>query len=234
MSALDLSHRTPPTSDVPAFDRSSLHLLHLDSSAQRERSLTRRLTEELVRAWTAEHPETGVVYRDLAASPPPFVDERWIEAAFAPQAARGPGRAGALDESDRLVDELLWADVIVIGMPMYNFTVPATVKAYLDQVVRPGRTFEHDGGGRPHGLATGKRVVVETASIGDYGPGSPLAAMNHLDGYLRTILGFMGMTDVSIVNVHGHDLEAAAPSIAAARARFAALVAQEPAGLTVQ
>lgn len=203
-----------------------MRLLHLDSSAQRQCSLTRLLSAELVRAWASALPGMSVVYRDLAAHPPRFVDERWIAAAFAPPGARGAELAGALEESDGLVDELLAAEVVVMGVPMYNFTVPATVKAYLDQVVRPGRTFVNDGG-RPRGLATGKRIVVVTASMGDYGAAGPLGSMNHLDAYLRAVLGFMGMTDVTIVNVHGHDRAAAAPSIAAARARFAELVAQE-------
>lgn len=201
-----------------------MRLLHIDTSAQHQSSITRRLGAEFVRAWLATHPATVVEYRDLDAAPPSMIDERWIAAAFSPPEARTPELEGALTESDALVDQLVAADVIVLDVPMYNFTIPANLKAYIDQVVRPGRTFRYNGA-IPEGLARGKKVIVVTASVGDYGPASPIAYMNFIDPYLRVVLGFMGMTDVTIVNAHGYDDAARAPSLLAMRKRFDEIVA---------
>lgn len=206
-----------------------MRLLHIDSSAQRTTSITRRLTAELVRSWARAHPETTLDYRDLDASPPSQIDERWVAAAFTPPDKQTPELTAALAESDALVDQLVAADVVVFGIPMYNFTVPATVKAYIDQVVRAGRTFRYNGP-VPEGLAGEKQVVVITASSGDYGPDSPIAFMNFLDPYLRTVLGFMGITDVTFVNVHGYDDASRAPSLMDARRTMAEIVAQSVAG----
>lgn len=196
-----------------------MRLLHIDTSAQHENSVTRRLGAEFVRAWLAAHPATIVDYRDLEENPPSYIDERWIAAAFSPPETHTPELTDALHESDALVDELVAADVVVIGVPMYNFTIPANLKSYIDQVVRPGRTFRYNGP-VPEGLAGAKKVVVVTASAGDYGAQSPIAYMNFVDPYLRVVLGFMGMTDVTIVNAHGYDDAARAPSLLAVRRRL--------------
>lgn len=206
-----------------------MRLLHIDSSAQRTRSITRSLTAELVRAWVRAHPETTLDYRDLDAAPPSPIDERWIAAAFTPPSEQTPDLAGALAESDALVDQLVLADVVVLGVPMYNFTIPASLKAYIDQVVRAGRTFRYNGP-VPEGLAGEKHVVVVTASNGDYGADSPIAFMNFLEPYLRAVLGFMGITDVTFVRVHGYDDASRAPSLREARRAIAEIVAQSAAG----
>src|SRR5262249_6401475 len=126
-------------------------LLHIDASARRgcsgrvpHGSHTRRLTARFVATWRAHAPDDRVIYRDLAAQPPAPVTDRWIEAAFTPAAQRTPWMADVLGESDQLIDELIAADVIVAGVPMYNFGPPATFKAYIDNVVRIGRTFGFD------------------------------------------------------------------------------------------
>jgi FMN-dependent NADH-azoreductase len=196
-----------------------MRLLHLDASAQTTRSVTRALSRDLVHQWVAAHPVTDVTYRDLALSPPTPVDERWIAAAFTPPELQTPELASALEESDTLVNELIAADVVVFGMPMYNWTVPATVKAWLDQVIRAGRTFRYNGP-TPEGLVRGKKVIVTAASAGDYSPSSPLAHMNHFDPYLKMVFGFMGITDVEIITVHGYDDHARIPSLAAAQTRI--------------
>lgn len=206
-----------------------MRLLHIDASAQRIGSVTRRLSADFVRSWVRAHPDTRVDRLDLDATPPGPIDERWIAAAFTPPETHSPALAGALDESDRLVDQLVAADVVVLGTPMYNFTMPATLKAYIDQVVRAGRTFRYNGP-VSEGLAGDKRVVVITSSMGDYGPASPIAFMNFLDPYLRAVLGFMGITDVTIVNVHGYDDISRAPSLLQARNALAEIVARSTAG----
>lgn len=214
---------------VLAPTRTFMRLLHIDTSAQRAGSVTRRLSAEFVRSWVRAHPDTRVDRLDLDASPPSQIDERWIAAAFSPPESHGPALAGALRESDALVDQLVPADVVVMGVPMYNFTIPATLKAYIDQVVRAGRTFRYNG---PvvEGLAGDKQVVVITGSMGDYGPESPIAFMNFLDPYLRAVLGFMGITDVTIVNVHGYDDASRAPSMLEARRALAEIVVRSAAG----
>ncbi len=138
------------------------HLLHIDASPRGERSQSRRLTRELVDSWRAGHPGVTVTHRDVGHDPPPHVDEAWIAAAFAPPAERTRAMHAALRTSDELIDELLAADVWVIGVPMYNFGVPSGFKAYIDQIVRVGRTFafEPEDAGEPYKpLVRGKRGV---------------------------------------------------------------------------
>lgn len=202
-----------------------MRLLHIDSSAQTTRSVTRQLSSELVQSWVRAHPTTAISYRDLALQPPSPVDERWIAGAFSPPGTLTPELASALRESDELVDELIAADVVVFGMPIYNWTVPATVKAWLDQVIRTGRTFRYTATG-PEGLVRGKKVIITAASAGDYSESSPLAFMNHFDPYLKMVFGFMGITDVEIITVAGYDEAARAPGLAEARARFARIAAE--------
>lgn len=204
-------------------------LLHIDASPRGGRSHSRALTREFVGAWLPSHPTDTVVYRDVGRYPPPPVDEAWIAAAFTPPEARTPRMRETLKFSDELVDELLAAEVLVIGLPMYNFGVPSSFKAYIDQIVRVGRTFDFDPGDpnrpyRPH--VHGKRVFVMVAT-GDagYEGGGRLAASNHLDPYLRTIFGFMGVTDLTFVHVGNDEFggERLANSLRNARARVAEL-----------
>lgn len=123
-----------------------MKLLHIDSSSRHTRSHTRRLTRLFVERWTHSHPGTTVVYRDLAISPAPNVNEGWIEAAFRSEEQRTPAMHEALGVSNLLLDEVEWADILVWGVPMYNFGPPAAFKAYIDQIVRINRTFTFDPG----------------------------------------------------------------------------------------
>ena len=172
------------------------HVLLLDSSARIPRSLSRRLTTEFFNLWRARRPEDRIVRRDLARDPPPHVTEEWIAAAFAAPEERSPGQRRALEASDRLIDEVLAADVIAIGTPMYNYGMPSTLKAWVDQVVRIGRTFSFDlaRGDEPiEPIQTGKSLVVMTAS-GEGGPSGPNASLNHLDGHLAAALRLIGIS----------------------------------------
>jgi FMN-dependent NADH-azoreductase len=196
----------------------TMNLLHIDASARPGRSdtdlhgsHTRRLSARFVERWRKTRPDDSIDYLDVGQQPPSHVDGRWIHAAFTPPAAREPWMAEALAESDRLVDQLIAADVIVIGLPMYNFSVPAQFKAWIDNIVRVGRTFGFDRsrGAVPYWplLAdAGKRVVLLGAR-GDHGydAGGRIAHLNHTEGSVRSVLGYIGITDVFEVAVESDE-----------------------------
>ncbi len=203
-----------------------LTLLHLDSSPRGERSHSRQLTAEYAGRWRAAHPGGRVVYHDLGRQPVPLVSEAWIAAAYSAPADHTPEQAAAIAVSDALVDELLAADLILVGAPMYNFGIPAALKAWVDQVVRARRTF--DPATYAGLVPAGKRVVVITARGGaGYGPGEAMEKFNHEDPYLRAILGFIGLTDVEFIhaeNTSGADAVRQG-SLERARARIGELAA---------
>lgn len=197
------------------------HLLHIDASP-RLASHTRRLAGEFVTAWRARRPDATVVHRDVGREPIPHVSEAWIAAAFTPAAERSPAMADALAPSDDLVDELLAARRLVIATPMYNFGVPSALKAWIDQVVRVGRTFTFDpNAAAPYtGLLRDVRALVITArGDGGYVDGGRNAGRNFADLHLREVLRFMGITDTRIVAVEQDEFggEALRRSIDAAR-----------------
>lgn len=216
-----------------------LHLLHLDASARPGRagehphgSQTRRLTHRFVTRWRATRPQDTLAYRDIGAAPPQAVSHAWIGAAFAAPGAQEAWTQGALHESDRLVDELLRADLLVIGAPLYNFGMPSALKAWVDNVVRVGRTVDYDASDlddpyRPL-LADRPRTAVVLSSRGGagYGAGEPLAGMNHLEASLRTALNFIGISDIREVAVEYEEYKDARfeASVAAALQRVDALV----------
>ena len=165
-------------------------VLHIDSSAQTSASVTRRLGAELVERLGAEE----VVYRDLTKNKPGFVDEDWVAATFTPPSERSQAMKDRLAESDELVDELMAADIVVIGVPVYNFGVPAVLKAWIDMIGRVGRTFNYTANG-PVGLLEGKHAIVVTAT-----GGTPVSsAIDFSTPYMKHVMGFVGITDVSIV-----------------------------------
>ncbi|MDF0581158.1 FMN-dependent NADH-azoreductase [Bradyrhizobium yuanmingense] len=184
-----------------------MQLLQIDSSARFEPSdanprgsHTRRLTQRFVQRWLQSRPGDRVVSRDLGRFAPGPVTDGWVKAAFAKPDRREPWMSEALAESDALVDELTSADLIVAGVPMYNFGVPAQFKAYIDNVVRVGRTFGFDRS-RPDDpysalLAGMDKRLVLLGSRGDYGydPGGRMAAVNHVEGAVRDVFAFIGIT----------------------------------------
>jgi FMN-dependent NADH-azoreductase len=176
-------------------------ILHINSSVRNHGSLSRQLTGEFLAKWQAANPADMVVERDLAAVPVPHLTEQMMGAFFTPADQRSPEQAQTVQLSDTLVDELLSADVIVIGAPMYNFSVSSTLKAWIDHVARAGRTFQYSAAGVV-GLATGKRVFIVTATGGVYSEG-PSQSFDFLATYLRSVLGFMGMTDVTFIRAEG-------------------------------
>jgi FMN-dependent NADH-azoreductase len=213
-------------------------LLKIDSSPRTARSHTRRLTSAFVNMWREHHPDDTVSNRDVGLQPPPPVDERWIAAAFCSPEARTTQMRSVLELSDELVDELLATDLLVIGVPMYNFGIPAALKAYIDQIVRIGRTFAfepHDAREPYKPLVHGKRAIVVVSS-GDagYAQDGPLAKLNQVEPYLRTVLGYIGIRQVDFVYAGNDEFggELLERSLAAAFARVNALAAVrgEPVG----
>jgi len=170
-------------------------LLALEASPRFEKSTSRKLTAVFVEKWRAANPDGSVIVRDLVKTALPFVDLPWIGGAFTPPEAHSPESAAAIKVSDDLVAELKAADRIVIGTPMYNFAIPAVLKAYIDHIVRVGVTVSADN----KGLLTGKSADIILASGGDFSPGSPVEKYNQASGYLRQVLAWIGITDVNIV-----------------------------------
>lgn len=176
-------------------------LLHLDSSPL-EGSITRELTRELVKTWKAGRGDGTVISRDLAARPSKPLDGGWVGAAYTPEEARTAEQKAVLANSDELIDELLRADEYVIGVAMHNFGIPSVLKLWIDQVARVGKTFSYGADG-PKGLLQRKKATILVASGGVYEPGTPAGAMNFVEPYLRSVLGFLGVTDVTFVTASG-------------------------------
>src|SRR5271170_1683151 len=145
-----------------------MKLLRIDSSARRN-SVSRQLTRSFVESWKKENPAGGVIERDLATTPLPLITDEWTLSLHTDPAKRTPAQQAVLTISDTLVEELLAADTILIGAPMHNFTVSALLKAWIDQIVRVGRTVAWGARG-PEGVLKGKKVVVVTSRGGAYRP----------------------------------------------------------------
>lgn len=177
-----------------------LRLLHVDASPRAERSNSRALAKTFLDAWRREHRDGVVVHRPVGVAPPPHVSEAWIVGAFAPPEYHTPEAKAAIAVSDALIEEFLAADVVLVSTPMHNLSLPSTLKAYIDHVVRIGKTFKIHANGTYEGLATGKKLIVLTTSGAAYGVGTPFASHNFLDPYLRTIFAFIGVRDVTFVN----------------------------------
>lgn len=201
-------------------------LLHLDTSPRgagegstnQSRSISRTLTHDFITAWKAAHPDHTVVYRDLGANPPPPVSETWIAAAFTPTEQHAPEMADAIRLSDQLIDEFVAADCYVIGVPMYNFAIPANFKAYIDQILRVGRTFTVEDGNYK-GLVTGKKMLVIAARGGSYPKDTPFASYDMQEPYIRLAFGFIGITDVTFIYAENLNLGDEARSQAIANAQ---------------
>lgn len=177
------------------------HILHIDSSPRGDRSISRTVSKDFITAWTSSHPDDTVTYRDLGHHPVPHVDEPWIAAAFTPPQQRSPELNEAIKLSDTLVDEFLAADRYVFGVPMYNFSVPSTFKAYIDQIVRVGRTFAVNEQGFEGLVDSSKKMLVITARGGSYQQGTPAATYDLQEPFIRSVFGLIGITDVAFIHV---------------------------------
>ena len=194
-----------------------MNLLHIDSSILGEKSASRALSREIVSRWQSVIPELEVSYLNLAEAPLAHLGTRSADEQDAVSLAREAVR------DTRALEDFLRADVIVIGAPMYNFTVPSHLKAWIDRVVVAGKTFRYTGQG-PIGLAGDKRVIVALSQGGVLHPGD---AGEHVESYLRDVFRFLGITDVAFVRAEGlaispesrqKGLDAALASIPAPRA----------------
>lgn len=196
-------------------------ILVIDSSP-RTASLSRKFTKDIADKLAGQHAGATITHRDLAAKPLPHLTEETINAYYTPADKRSEPLKKAIALSDAAVEELKAADVIVIGAPMWNFNIPSGLKAWIDHVVRAGVTFAYGANG-PQGLMTGKKAIVVVTSGGVYSKG-PMQAMDFQANYLKSVLGFIGITDVSIVRAEGVSMGDAALSqaVAAAEAQVSA------------
>lgn len=175
-----------------------MHILQINSSARRQGSESAQLAERIVGRLRAQHPEASHVLRDLAADPQPVLDEATLQALFTPAAERSPAQQARVALDDRAIRELQQADVLVLAVPMYNFGITAQLKHWIDAIARAGVTFRYTEHG-PEGLLKGKTVYVALSRGGRY-RGTELDTQVP---YLRTVLGFLGMTEVHFVYAEG-------------------------------
>ena len=179
-----------------------MQLLHIDSAITGHQSVSRQLTAQIVEAWQASHPATQVQYLDLVAEAP----AHFTMDAMAPRTGQTEGLSEAQQRenavSERLVRQFLAADVVVIGAPFYNFSIPTQLKAWIDRIAQPGRTFHYTANG-PEGLAKGKTVIVASTRGGVYSTSEGGQAMEHQESYLKVVFGFFGITDVRFVRAEG-------------------------------
>lgn len=199
-------------------------LLHLDASPRGPRSISNQLAAEFVATWQKSHPNAVVIHQDIGANPPPVVSLDWVVGSFAPAEFQTEASRAAITVSDRFVNEFLDADLYVFAVPMYNLSVPAQFKAYIDQIVRAGKTFGvSDQGYVP--LVHGKKLVITTASGGSFKMDGPAAAYNFHEPYIRAIFGFIGITDITFIYADAQNMDEASKhqGLTAAKAKIAEL-----------
>ncbi|WP_338525790.1 FMN-dependent NADH-azoreductase [Pseudomonas batumici] len=173
-------------------------VLIIESSARQQDSVSRQLTQQFIGQWQAAHPADPITVRDLATDPVPHLDSHLLGGWMKPAEQRTDIEKASLARSNQLTDELLAADVLVLAAPMYNFAIPSTLKAWLDHVLRAGLTFKYTDTG-PQGLLVGKRAYVLTARGGLYAGGTN----DHQEPYLRQVLAFIGIYDVTFIHAEG-------------------------------
>ncbi|MGO9435504.1 MAG: FMN-dependent NADH-azoreductase [Terracidiphilus sp.] len=189
-------------------------LLHIDSSPLYERSVSRELTGAFVTQWKSSHTDGTVINRDLNATPLSPINAEWVGAAYTPEEARTQRQKELLALSDTLLAELEQADEYVFGVPMHNFGVPSVLKLWIDQIARVGRTFSY-ADGTPKGLLKGKKATFIIATGGVYDAQTKMSSFNFVEPYLRSVFGFLGVTDTIFLTTggtaalnHGQDRDA--------------------------
>jgi len=180
-----------------------MKLLHIDSSPLGGNSVSRELTQRIVAQWKALHPHTKTEYLDLAKDAPSHLSMDSLGFRLGANASGLSDIQRRENEiSERLVTQFLAADVVVIGAPMYNFSVPTQLKAWIDRIAQAGRTFTYTDKG-PKGLAGGKTVIIASSRGGMYSTNPAMAGLDHQESYLKTVFGFVGITDVRFVRAEG-------------------------------
>lgn len=202
-----------------------MKLLHVDSSILGDSSVSRELSGAIVARETALHPELDVTYRDLAATAPGHLSGTHI-AAWQGTTPEDAALVADIALGSELLNEVLAADIIVIGAPMYNFSVPSQLKAWIDRLLVAGKTFRYTANGA-EGLVTGKKAFIAISRGGLYGPETPTAAFEHQESYLRATLSFIGITDVTVIRAEGIAIgpEARESAMTGAHQEIAALAA---------
>lgn len=195
-----------------------MNILYLASSSRGSASYSNRVAADVLDELRARNPGATVIIRDLARDPLPHIGDDFVAATRSPNGPQTDEQRALLAQSDALVDELLAADLIVIAAPMINFTIPSNLKTWIDYVARAGRTFSYSEKG-PQGLVTGKQVIIVAARGGIYPAGNTL---DFQLPYLKGVLGFLGMTDVEVLEVEGtaYGPDAAEKAVAAATAKL--------------
>ncbi len=178
-----------------------MSILLVTSSPRGSASHSTRIATDLARKLEAADPSAKVVVRDLAANPLPHIDVDYSSGIYTPAENRTPRQAEVVGVSDAAVDELLAADTIIISTGLINFSISSTLKSWIDHIARAGRTFSYGKDG-PRGHVTGKKVYIVLASGGVYSEG-PAVQLDHAVPYLRTALGFIGLTDIEVIRVEG-------------------------------
>jgi FMN-dependent NADH-azoreductase len=181
-----------------------MKILHIDASPLGSASISRQLTAAVVEHIKKETPQASVAHRDLVQTPVSHLSGELLQV-LRPAPGSAPPSETVRPEAElteTLIKELLDADVIVIGAPMYNFSIPSQLKAWIDRVAQSGRTFKYTSEG-PVGLAVGKKAIVVSSRGGVYAGTAFEAAMDHQEAYLRTVLNFMGITDIAYVRAEG-------------------------------
>lgn len=186
---------------TPENDNRTLSVLRIDSSAKGDASTSRKLSDQIVAKLKADNGDVAVTLRDVSGGLP-TLNEHWVGASYTPKDDRSDDQKSVLALSDALIDEVRAADVLVIGVPVYNFNISATLKTWLDHLARPGESFRYTEEG-PEGLLPGKRVILAFAS-GGVEAGSEI---DFVTPYLKFMLGFMGMTDVQVVAADRQNLD---------------------------
>jgi FMN-dependent NADH-azoreductase len=177
-------------------------LLHIDSSPLYGRSVSRELTGAFVAQWKSSHPDGTVIDRDLYSTSIPPINGDWVGAVYTPEEARTPQQKELLSLSDSLLAELEQADEYVFGVPMHNFGVPSVLKLWIDQISRVGKTFSY-ADGVPKGLIVGKKATFIIATGGIYDAQTQMASFNFVEPYLRSVFGFLGVTDATFLTAGG-------------------------------
>jgi FMN-dependent NADH-azoreductase len=184
------------------------------NSSPRSNSVSRKLTRQFAEDWKSLNPNGRIVERDLSDGTVPYLNEPWIEAAYTPESNRTEAQRGLLALSDKLIDEILAADIILLGIPMHNFSVPASFKAWIDQIARAGKTFSYTNQGPKGLIPSHKKVVAVLSRGGVYAAEGAHGALDFQVSYLRQILALVGLTDVTFIHADRQSMGGQAAQLA--------------------